>query len=383
MDNNNKISSGLLIILFIIALCSPIIQKVFKIIPSQPNTENRRLSDKPIFDVNLLDPFPAKFESYYNDHFVFRNQYLKLYSTININLFGKCPYPDKVIIGKNQELFLVFNELNNYLRKDLFNKSDLDKMRSDFSYRKKYLESKGVEYFVAICPTKYSIYPELLPWYLKPNNTPSRTKQFTELLNQLGIKVINLKAAITEAKDSIPYQLYLSTDNHWNDLGAFIAYEEIMRQILKTNPQLKWKHFKDYNIKQEESGPGNLAIILNRQKEMHDTKYVFVPKFPVRSKVIDKCPYPFPEAFEPNDYYHGFYIEDNDDQPKILVIHDSFGNNIQPFIRESFSKSVFIWDKWQYKLNESIVDSEKPDIYITMVIESGLQYVADNCKEKY
>jgi alginate O-acetyltransferase complex protein AlgJ len=381
MDNKNRVSSSLLIILFVIALCAPVIQKVFKIIPPQANTENRRLSDKPIFDVNLLDPFPAKYESYYNDHFVFRNQYLKLYSTVNLNLFGKCPYPDKVLIGKNQELFLVFNELNNYLHKDRFSKNDLDKMRSDFSYRKKYLESKGVEYYVAICPTKYSVYPELLPWYLKPDNIPSRTAQFTDLMNQLGIKVIDLQKAITKAKDSIPHQLYRSTDNHWNDLGAFVAYDEIMSQLSKKYPQLKWKHFNDYIIKQVEYDPGNLAVMLNLGKKVHDPKFIFTPKFPVRSRVIEKCPYPTPEAFDPNDYYHGFYI-DHYDQPKILLIHDSFGNSIQPFIRESFSKSVFVWDKWQYKLNEAIVESEMPDIYVTLVIESGLQYVADNCKEK-
>ena len=381
MDNKSRFSSGFLIILFVIALCSPIIQKVFKIIPPQPNTENRRLSSLPILDFNLPDSFPAKYESYYNDHFIFRNQYLKLYSTVNLNLFGKCPYPDKVLVGKNQELFLVFNELNNYLRKDLFKKSDLDKMRSDFSYRKKFLESKGIEYYVAICPTKYSVYPELLPWYLKPDNTPSRTEQFTGLMNELGIKVIDLQKAIIKAKDSIPQQLYRSTDNHWNELGAFVAFGEIMRQLSKKHPQLKWKHFKDYTIRQEVSGPGNLAVMLNLEKEIHDSKYVFTPKFPFRSRFIDKCPYPKPEDFNPNDYYHGFYI-DNSEQPKILLIHDSFGNSIQPFIRESFSKSVFIWDKWQYKLNEDIVKAERPDIFITLVIESGLQYVADNCKEK-
>jgi hypothetical protein len=33
-------------------------------------------------------------------------------------------------------------------------------------------------------------------------------------------------------------------------------------------------------------------------------------------------------------------------------------------------------------LNENKVEAGKPDISMTLVIGSGLQYVADNCKEK-
>lgn len=372
-------SNYFLIVVFLLAISSAFIQSAFKIIPQVANTENRRLSDKPVFSINLLDPFPAQFETYYNDHFAFRNQFVKLYADISLDLFGKCPYPDQVVIGRNNELFLVFRELDSYLHKNLFSKSELNKIRSDFSYRKQYLAERGIDYYVALLPTKYSIYPEYLPWYIKPLDTLSRTEQFVNLMHELDIQVIDVTSAIMKAKDSIPEQLYLRTDNHWNDLGSFAAYREIMKCISKKHPEVKVFNYSDYSISAEEVNGGNMAIILNKAEEIKDIKYVFTPRFDGLAKTIPECPYPMPEQFEKENYFRGFNTE-NTRLPRVLIFHDSFANNLMAPIGNSFSHTVFIWDKWQYKLNESIVEAEKPDIYITLTLESLLQSLMENCE---
>ena len=245
MKGKNTFSNYFLIVLFLLALSSAFIQNAFNIIPQVANTENRRLTDQPDFNVTLLDPFPAKYESFYNDHFAFRNQFVKLYADVNLDMFGKCPYPDQVVIGKNNELYLVYRELDTYLHKNLFSQSELNKIRSEFSYRKKYLEGKGIDYYVALCPTKYTIYPEFLPWYIKPLDTLSRSDQFMNLMHELNIQVIDLKSAILKAKDSIPQQLYLKTDNHWNDLGGFVAYRETGFEKTSSAPLARF--FRLYN----------------------------------------------------------------------------------------------------------------------------------------
>jgi len=381
MKRKNKFSNYFLIDLFLLAISSAFIQNAFRIIPEVANTENRRLADKPFFKINLLDPFPAEYESYYNDHFAFRNQFVKLYADVSLDFFGKCPYPDQVVIGRNNELFLVFRELDHYRRKNLFSKSELNKIRSDFSYRKQYLAERGVDYYVALCPTKYSIYPENIPWYIKPADTLSRTEQFINLMNELGIQVIDIKSAILKAKDSIPEHLYWKTDNHWNDLGAFVAYKEIIEQVSKKHTEIKTVHFSDYSITKFEGKGGNLAGILNRAEENTEPNYEFKPRFPTQSITIKECPYPIPGEFEKESYFHGYYTNDTE-LPKILVFHDSFGNKLMPYMKNSFSRTVFILDKWQYRLNEHIVESEKPDIYITLTLESLLQSLMENCEYK-
>ncbi|MBK7030438.1 MAG: hypothetical protein IPH45_15105 [Bacteroidales bacterium] len=381
MNRKTLVSRITAIVLFALVLCSAFLQQAFHWLPEMPNSENRRLSDKPVLRLNLLDPFPVAYEAYYNDHFAYRNQLVKVYSDLSLNLFNKCPYPDQVILGKKGNLFMVPKELVNYQRTDLFTREDLDKVKSDFLFRKKYLAEKGIDYYFAICPTKYSIYPEYLPWFVQQKDTISRTDQFIGLLKSIGIKVIDLRPALLAAKDSIPEGLFMATDNHWNDIGGFVGYQEIMKNIRHNFPGLKMKQSSDYNIQTMWRDGGNLAVILNKAKEMRDRRYFFNPKYKVTTSLIQPCPYQVPEEFEAKEYFKG-YTQSDASLPNILIIHDSFGQYVQSYFKDSFSRTVFIWDKWQYKLNESILEQEKPDIYVTLCLESLLKGLADNCEFK-
>ena len=46
-----------------------------------------------------------------------------------------------------------------------------------------------------------------------------------------------------------------------------------------------------------------------------------------------------------------------------------------PFLAENFSVTEKIFDKWEYKLNESIVENEKPDVFLMIVLESNLRNI--------
>jgi len=242
-----------------------------------------------------------------------------------------------------------------------------------------YFEKKGIDYYVAVCPTKYSIYPELLPWYVNPNDTISRTDQFINLLKSIGIQVIDLRKSLLAAKDSVPQELFMATDNHWNEIGAFIAYQDIMSHIIPKHPGVRMLHSSDFHIQPQKRNGGNMAVILNRPIEMRDMRYYFMPLYPNRTSIIQPSPYPAPPDFDEKDYYRGYYMWDSK-LPKILIVHDSFGKYVHPYFKDSFSRCTFIWDKWQYKLNEPIVEVEKPDIYVTLCLESLLQGLSDNCE---
>lgn len=346
-----------------------------------PNQENRSLDTMPVFNPAHLDPFPHSFESYYNDHFAFRNQFMKLYADMNFKVYNKCPYPDQVLIGHNQNLFMVPKELDTYQRTTLFTNNELDRIRSEFSYRKEYFKNKGIVYYVAVCPVKYSIYPEYLPWYLQVRDTVSRTDQFLDVVSGLGIEVIDLRQVLLATKDSSSRELFMATDNHWNEIGAFAAYHSIAVRIAQELPGARVLQAKDYKIKPKNRNGGNLAHILNMEEEMQDVEYTFTLRKPVKTRMITPCPYKVPDDFYANEFFKGYYMPENKQNlPRIMIVHDSFGKFIHPYFRDSFSRSVFIWDKWQYKLNEPIVDAEKPDVYISMTLESLLPGLVQNCE---
>jgi hypothetical protein len=384
MKRRTLFSNYLITILFILVISSAGIQQGFKLLPEMPNQENRALDTMPDFNPSYLDAFPRSFEAFYNDHFAFRNHFLKMYADMNFNIYKKCPYPDQVIIGYNQHLFMIPKELDTYQRTTLFTKDELDRIRSEFSYRKNYFQEKGIDYFVAVCPIKYSIYPEYLPWYMQIQDTVCRTDQFLDVISGLGIEVIDLRKVLLAAKDSISStsrELFMATDNHWNEIGAFVAYQNIASRIARKQPRALVLQASDYTISPKHRNGGNLANILNMREEMKDVQYTFTLWNPVKTNEITPCPYKAPDDFYVNEFFKGYSMQDgNQNLPRIMMVHDSFGKFIHPYFRDSFSRSVFIWDKWQYKLNEPIIDAEKPDVYISMTLESLLPALANNCE---
>jgi hypothetical protein len=378
MKTKAGFSNYFLIVLFLLILLSPFIQQLFRIVPPMENKENRKLSEKPEFNPALLDPFPAAFESWYNDTFPFRNQFVKIYADVSVDWFNKSPFPDLVIFGKRPNLFMVDKELDTYMKNNLFTREELDRIRSEFKYRKEYLSGKGIDYYVAVCPTKYSVYPEYLPWYITPRDTISRTDQFVSLIKELGITMIDLREVLVNAKDSVSDPLFTATDNHWNEIGSFFGYREIMKHIRKKHREISIPDFADFKIRKQDRDGGNLAHMINMHERLRDVKYVFTPVTNKYTTSITPCPYPPPANFQESEFFKGYYRQ-NSDLPRILIIHDSFGKLVYPYFKDSFSRTVFIWDKWQYKLNEPIVEAEQPDIYLSLTVESLLGAVAENC----
>ena len=77
----------------------------------------------------------------------------------------------------------------------------------------------------------------------------------------------------------------------------------------------------------------------------------------------------------PWEYEHRFKNLTIKNGCRIVIIRDSFGTQIMPFMVESFDESVFIFDAWQYKLNEHIIDAVKPDIVLFLMVETHLEKI--------
>jgi len=92
-----------------------------------------------------------------------------------------------------------------------------------------------------------------------------------------------------------------------------------------------------------------------------------------------------PKSIEPEKYgfppipgfaypwsYENRYVNDSiANGIRVLFIRDSFGEVIRPFAREVFSESLFIFDAWQFKLNEEIIEQYKPDVVVFIGLETN------------
>jgi hypothetical protein len=353
---------------FLLFLVFPAVQKYFPIIPEMENTENRKLADKPVFDPGFLDPYPTEYEKYYNDHFSLRNQLVRLKSSLIVNTLHKSPMPDKVVFGKEGWLYIVHNELAEYRGTNLIRPDVINDIVDEMKRRKDYLKVKNSKLYVVVAPTKYTVYPEYLPAYVDKINKTTRTDQIVTALRKNDIDILDLRPVEINAKGKRP--LYYKTDNHWNNLGAFTAYEAIIKWLKKDFPNLPDLSIDDFEVKEEIIQGKNTANMLNMVEQFEDIKLVFNQKFSSKAMKVNKVGYPIPEGFPYPWAFETNYETGVDSLPKILVIHDSFTNALIPFMNQSFNRSVFIFDAWNYKSNEHIVRNEHPDIVLYIVLES-------------
>ena len=104
---------------FILIIVSPSFTYFFlgKYVDSE-NYENRSSASKPTLTTENYELFPKAYDTYYNDNIPFRNQLIRLNSSIDYFLFNQSPNKN-VVIGKDGWLFYCDNKDANPVEQSL------------------------------------------------------------------------------------------------------------------------------------------------------------------------------------------------------------------------------------------------------------------------
>lgn len=366
---HNKLRTYLIVLSFILLISFPIMNSHLQLVKDIAETENRKMAEKPVMVYTHLDAFPKQYEKYYNDNFTIRSIMVKYYNLINLEFFKKSPVPDQVVIGKDKWLFMAGKDLDCYAGLHRFDQSELEAIKEELEYRKKYLEKRGCKFYFVIAPSKASIYPEKMPDGIFRFSKQSWGEQLIEYLQaNCDVKPIDLFNVLRAQKDN---ELnYFKLDNHWTQLGAFYAGNEILKRFREEFPGIALTTLEDYNIERTEIKTGNILAMISNIGNFSDYSYRLTPKSGFLAQNVKPVGYPVIKGFPyPWEYESDKEIKGSE-KPKILIISDSFGSYLFPFLAEDFRRSVKIFDSWQFKLNEDIVQSEKPDIFLLVVSES-------------
>lgn len=294
-------------------------------------------------------------------------------------MFNIPPISGKAIMGRSGWMYLVKHEMDIYWGNNLANQEELNRYYEIFKYRKKVLDSIGCKYYIVIAPIKTSIYPEYLPLSKRKNVETTITDQIVSLLDTVnGITVIDLRTALKSAKGNV--RMFHKTDNHWNDYGGFVAYEAIMNTLSVDFPELTKSSISDYIIDSTIVDGFKLTNMMGIYDGIFENKITCKLAATRKSKKVEKRKYPGFPNFSLNSKYELRFKTENDSLPKILMIRDSFGSTLIPYLNEHFSESVYIFDMWNYCLNEDILFNEKPDIFIQTVVEPFISNIKYNAK---
>ncbi|HEY9114977.1 MAG TPA: hypothetical protein VIN10_09755 [Bacteroidales bacterium] len=333
--------------------------------------ENRNLAVLPEFDVNKLDPFPQQYDKYYADHFPFRSEIVKAFNKINFIGLKISPLPEKVIIGLNDFLFMSGEEMETYQGKNLFTKEELQSILEELTYRRDFCASEGAKFYFVIIPQKQTIYEEYIPLKYRTTKKETNRVKLEEYLRQNNFPVYDPTNYFFEKKNDGKL-LYLNTDNHWNNLGAFYASQYITDVIRKDFPQIAPLTLDNYTFVKKEREGGNLAQMLNMKDELLDYNFIFERNDSTKAMEGKKVPYTPPPTFPYPWEYERVYVNPEANDLKAVIICESFGTLQLDFYKESFGKTVLIFDEWQHALNPEIIKNEKPDIVVIQVLENML-----------
>lgn len=347
----------------------------FHLIKDIESAENRSLTTRPKININRMDSYPKKYNAYFEDHFTLRNRLIKLHTYITTQLFHKNIVSNKVVIGKNDWLFIVDHELDNYRGVNLFDSTQLRLLKNEFEYRNEILKKMGIKMYFIIVPDKYSIYSENLPVYIKKGK-PGRTQQVIDYFAKYSdVKVINAADSLRRYKGEIP--IYYKYDTHWNEVGGFHFSKIITSYLLQDSVNVINHTIGKYELTSSPRLRGNISSMLPGTKAYHELSYSLVPTFDA-ADTIDTIRYICPYNFSLAHRYQFLFTSHNPELANVLIIRDSFGDNMMPYFKNNVNNSTFIFDAWQFGFNLEIIEKEQPDVVIYLVLENLMQNILDH-----
>ncbi len=255
-----------------------------------------------------------------------------------------------VVVSRSGWLFHGHKSfIRHYSNRDRWSDTQLSELLSQLHAIHRTLERQEIFFVLVSAPTKFSIYPEYFPKKLiVPRSQHNRHYQLMNLLEMDGrIPVLRLHDALIEAKSHCQQEfghpfLYSRMDHHWNSFGAYVAYRAIIKR-------LKGDGFLDLEI-----------IPLGQFKRFDD-------------RHADNLLLAQSGLLELNEALPFYGIEAGKKRGKryrLLLIHDSFGYYLKPFLSASFKAVEFVYANRGHRITRDLLARFKPDIVMIVQLES-------------
>ena len=335
-------------IIFLFVLFIPFIANIF--CSNVEILDNRPLYKKP---TKLSLNYSKDFELYYNDHIIWRKWFIRKYKSINKRVSTKL---NNFINGKNGWMF--YNSLYLYFGESRYNKTQLEFLLKIFNDVQTYYDKKEIKYIAFIASNKENIYPEFMEDKFIKNRVSNYSKNdvAVEFLKNNGINFFSIKDELLRSKNIYNNLLYYKKDTHWNDIGAFIGYIQLLKELRKI----------DKTIVED--------IVLN--KNMIKENGVFSPDMDLMTKeIMYKIDYK-PNIITKNIFNSNngkileYYTENAKYDKTILCFRDSFMGSIIPYMVKDFKRTIFLLERVKsIDELEKLIIKYKPDIVIDEAVE--------------
>ncbi len=328
------------------------------------------------FPEHLSLNFPAEFDAYYQDNFPNRKKMVKRYNKTRKKRFGINEY---IITGKDDWMFfnsvkseIKSDQLADFLGTNLYTPEHLEELMNILMADIRKFEELGAKVLVTFPPNKMRIYPEYMPdMYQKRQAAFTRTDQLEEALKARGVVTVDYNDMFREEKKK--HRLFLRTDTHWTTYGGYLAYRRLFAELQKMGFLQGQKPLEITKLEKHDRSCG----------DNFKTEGVFVPcsEWDYTMEYDRPLTHSCEARGKRPDINLGaddILCVTPDKKQKLLVIRDSFFDNIYPVLSEHFGQTVLLWRTlMDYPDMAKVIRREKPDIVILEYQERFSFYVAD------
>ncbi len=223
-QNNNTSRKYNLIIIIPLLLITVFFFIAFFVYPKQAKSEseNRYLAPFPEISKQNIKSLPVSLEKYYNDHFPFRENFMELYSNIELSQ-GKIKVRDLYILDD----FILPIEY-------LYSKNDIALSAEKTNELMDFISSHGKKIGYVALPYKTYIYNYMLPAYLQTDYSVQNYNNYIEKL-QPDIKTCDAFYAYKDHNIEDIESYFFKSDFHWNAKGAGEAFVYIIDWLINEN----------------------------------------------------------------------------------------------------------------------------------------------------
>lgn len=302
------------------------------------------------------------------DQFGFRNALVRAYSYGSVLGLGASS-TESVALGREGWAFLATPDArDSMLARSPLDGFSLGVVVRRFKANRDWLEKRGIQYVVAVVPGKPSVYPEKLPPGVDPMGRLPNLYRVQRALAKAGIDVVDLRRHLRPlAADEI----YDPLGTHWNALGAYHGYRALVDPVAARHPEVRPLELDAFRWTREPGGDQELARMLGLDGILRADTWKAEPLDPV--PVLDDEG----EPFEGDLISNGARISaaQGVPGPRVLLVVDSFGNQLAPFFALTFPEVTYAWPPqiqpapkfWQ------MAEQVGPEVVIEVIAERRLE----------
>ena len=327
-------------------------------------TEGRRLAALPDFKsvvTGNLDKNLRDIDTALEDNLWHRADVIAAMSRIGTPLGQSVS--EKVVVGKQGWLFNDRKILLNALDPDRDTKRRVEAVRASLLSLQDRLDQQDIPLILVVVPSKRTVYPEYLPNWARLED-PSRT--LNEMADSLAadFTVMNLYEPLVEAKTDHP--TYYKTDSHWNEWGAFVGFQEIIKRMPTALAPIPAPSSNAFAIADETYDEGDFARMLYQSGSLAEIVPNVTPDFPTRV-LSEERRQDYPAKWG----WSRIARSDTGNPSRVMILGDSFSLWLEPYFEQFFDVSVRALHQ-RGRFDSCLLEEMSPDIVIFQIVEQRI-----------